>query len=113
MFCHENKAHSCLPVSAPVSTLSLPVNCVLEAASVSGPVSHVQEEASLLSCVVAVERAALRLVCSNDRYSQFAFGSQWGGRNGRLLITMRGLLAVLPTKALGHLKFLKVPSLLG
>ena len=35
------------------------------------------------------------------------------GTNGRLLITVRGFRAVLPPRRLGHLKFLKIPHLLG
>lgn len=153
MFCHENRAPSCLPVSTPVSAvcvcplctgsslwvnplnchgrcvprdclghwhglqairscppartkpfhasqslcpcpLSVPVNLPQGAASRSGPIRHPQCEASVLSSVVAVGRAALQLVFSNGQDIQFAHRCQQGGRNVRVLIAVRGLRAV-------------------
>ena len=82
------------------------------APSRSGPVSHTQRESSVLSCVVAEGMAAPWLFCSNGG-SAYLLAVPAEGRNGRLLIAPRDFGAVLPPRGLGHLKFLKVPSLLG
>lgn len=77
------------------SPLSVPVDHMQRAASGSGSVSHSHGETSALICVVGVGTVALRPVCSNGMDSHFACWCRHGGRNGRLLIVVRDLGALL------------------
>lgn len=64
------------------------------------PVNHAQGEASAISCVGAVGRAALLLVCSNGGHSGFAHRCWQGGGSSSLFIAVRDLGAVLPTRGI-------------
>ena len=73
----------------------------------SGLVSCVQWEASVLSIVVAAGEAVLRLFCSNGGTSSLLAVPE-DKKEQQAAYHSEGL----PTKGLGYLKFLKIPSLL-